>query len=204
MRILAKAARHLLVDCMTDKPDNEKWSRIRRQDREVHDEQWIRNCLARAPYGIWATSVDGQPFTHVNTFIYDDSAHAIYLHSGHNGLSHRNVLANDRVSFCVAEAGRCLPGPVASAFSIEYASVVIFGRTKIIQDKAEAMRALQMLLDKYFPHLRPDEHYRHTTTEELQATCVYRIDIDRWTAKRNRKSADFPGAFPFRETPSAR
>ena len=188
---------------MTDKPDNPKWPEIRRQDRTVRDDQWIRDCLARAPYGIWATSVDGQPFTHVNTFLYDDSAHVIYLHSGLNGVSHRNVLANDRVSFCVAEVGRCLPGQTASAFSIEYASVVIFGRASVVQDKAEARRALQMLLDKYFPHLRPHEHYRNTTAEELAATCVDRIEIDRWTAKRNEKSTDFPGAFPYGETPSA-
>ncbi len=187
---------------MTDKPDNAKWPRIRRQDREVRDETWIRECLARAPYGIWATSVDGQPFTHVNTFQYDSSVHAIYLHSGRDGLSHRNVLANDRVSFCVAEVGRCLPGPVASAFSIEYASVIIFGRAIIVLDKTEARRALQRLIDKYFPHLRPDEHYHHTTTKELKDTCVYRINIDRWTAKRNVKKPDFPGAFPFGEIPS--
>lgn len=170
---------------------------IRLADRAVDDDVWIKAFLDRAAYATWATAVDNQPFINTNTFIYDADRHAIYMHSGYEGRTHRNVLANDRVCLSVSEMGRLLPADRAIAFSVEYASVVVFGRAKVVSDEAEARAALQGLLDKYFPHLKPGVDYADMPSDEIARTCVYRIDIEEWSAKRNAKPKDFPGAFEF-------
>jgi len=93
--------------------------------------------------------------------------------------------------------GRLLPAPPALHFSVEYAGVVVFGRAHIIEDNAEAERALQQLLDKYAPHLRPGRDYRPIQPEELAVTSVYRITIDEWSGKQKVAAADHPGAFLY-------
>ncbi|MFQ5695808.1 MAG: pyridoxamine 5'-phosphate oxidase family protein, partial [Terriglobia bacterium] len=103
-----------------------------------------------------------------------------------------------RVCFGVSEMGRILPAATALEFSVEYAGAVVFGRASILEDKAEARRALQMLLDKYAPQLHPGRDYQPITDDELGRTSVYLIRIETWSGKDNFKQADFPGAFPYR------
>ena len=59
----------------------------------------------------------------------------------------------------------------------------------------EEREALQMLLDKYAPELRPGRDYRAITEGELKRTSVYRIDIEEWTGKLKLVEDEFPGAF---------
>ena len=42
---------------------------VRRRDRAVADEEWIRGVLRRAPLGTLATVRDGQPFVNMNIFV---------------------------------------------------------------------------------------------------------------------------------------
>jgi nitroimidazol reductase NimA-like FMN-containing flavoprotein (pyridoxamine 5'-phosphate oxidase superfamily) len=50
------------------------FTRVRRRDRAIQDESWIRAYLHRAPWGVLATSYDGQPFVNSNLFIFWSSA----------------------------------------------------------------------------------------------------------------------------------
>jgi nitroimidazol reductase NimA-like FMN-containing flavoprotein (pyridoxamine 5'-phosphate oxidase superfamily) len=170
---------------------------MRRRDRAVTDDAWIRRFLAEAPEGVLATSLDGQPFTHINTFVYDEATHAIYLHTAGKGRLRANIEANDRVSFCASRMGRLLPADTAREMSVEYDSVIAFGRASIVTDLALAREKMQMLLDKYFGHLRPGRDYRPITDAEIKEISVIRIAIDAWSAKRKEAEPDFPGAFDF-------
>ena len=68
---------------------------------------------------------------------------------------------------------------------------------------------MQLILDKYFPHLRPGQQYRQgqyyrpITPEELNATAVYRLDVEEWSAKHKSVPQDFPGAFIFGDDPQS-
>jgi nitroimidazol reductase NimA-like FMN-containing flavoprotein (pyridoxamine 5'-phosphate oxidase superfamily) len=150
---------------------------------------------------VLATARDGQPFVNMNLFVYDAAQHVIYLHTARAGRTRSNVEAEERVCFAVSTMGRLLPAPVALEFSVEYTGVTVFGRAAVVEDENEARAALQLLLDKYFPHLRPGRDYRPITPEELARTTVYRVRIDQWAGKRKEVAADFPGAFLYGEPP---
>jgi nitroimidazol reductase NimA-like FMN-containing flavoprotein (pyridoxamine 5'-phosphate oxidase superfamily) len=152
--------------------------------------------------GTLATALDGQPFINMNLFVYDEPAHVIYLHTARAGRTPANVEAGERVCFGVAEMGRLLPASTALNFSVEYAGVVVFGRARVVEDETEAGRALQLLLDKYAPHLRPGRDYRTIQAEELAVTTVYRIEIDEWSGKQKVAPPDHPGAFWYAQGPS--
>jgi nitroimidazol reductase NimA-like FMN-containing flavoprotein (pyridoxamine 5'-phosphate oxidase superfamily) len=176
---------------------------VRRRDRAVEDEAWIRAMLHRLPFGTLATVSEGQPFINTNLFVFDEPAHVIYMHTAREGRTRSNVEASEQVCFSISKMGRLLPAKTARGFSVEYASVVVFGRATIVTDEAEAKHGLQLLLDKYFPHLQPGEDYRPITTEELADTTVYRIQIEHWSGKKKEANADFPGAFFYGNAPSA-
>ena len=160
--------------------------------------------MRRAPYGFLATvGEDGQPFLNSNLFVFDDAGgeRRIYLHTHRTGRTRTNLEAGQQVAFGTVAMGRLLPAPEALEFSVEYAGVVAFGIGRIVQDPVEAKAALQMLLDKYAPHLKPGVDYRPTTDDELKRTAVYRIDVETWSGKQKEVEADFPGAFDFAEMP---
>ncbi len=177
----------------------EPYNRMRRDDREVKDEGWIREMLTHAPYGSLATCREGQPFLHTSLFAYDERSQAIYLHAAQEGRKRFNIEANPRVCFSVSRMGRLLPGNTAMEFGVEYASVVVFGKAVIVDDLEEARRGLQMLLDKYFSAMKSGEDYRPIQPEELSQTCVYRIDIEQWSGKQETARPDHPGAFRYAE-----
>jgi uncharacterized protein len=170
---------------------------MRRKDRQVNDETWIREQLKHAPIGVLATVKDGQPYLNPNLFVYDEAQHAIYMHSARSGRTHDNIEQDAQVCFSISEMGRLLPASEALEMSVEFSSVVVFGRARIVEDAAEAARMLQMLLDKYFAQLKPGRDYRPIQAEELKRTAVYYVQIEAWSGKRKQVEADFPGAFHY-------
>jgi nitroimidazol reductase NimA-like FMN-containing flavoprotein (pyridoxamine 5'-phosphate oxidase superfamily) len=81
----------------------------------------------------------------------------------------------------------------------EYSGVVIFGRLRIVDVLEEARQGLQLLCDKYFPHLEPGVDYETAAASDLKGTAVLRIDISSWSGKESRAPDDFPGAFFFKD-----
>lgn len=175
---------------------------VRRADRAITDEEWIRDFLARAPVGALATVHEGQPFVNQNLFVYHPERHAIYLHTAKVGRTRANVEVDGRACFGVSTVGRLLPAAEALEMSVEYAGVSVYGRISVVADPEEARSALQALLDKYFPHLEPGRDYRAITGDELRRTTVYRLDVESWVGKRKEAPEDFPGAFLYGAPPA--
>lgn len=184
---------------MTIESDLQPLNQVRRQDRAVIDDGWIMAMLSRSPYGHLATVSGQQPFVKPTLFVFDAASHAIYLHGALEGRTAANLHANPKVSFTVSEMGRLLPAARAKGFALEYSGVVVFGSVAVVKDEEEAKRELQMLLDKYAPHLRPGEDYEPISSEDVTMTNVYRIDIEQWSGKKREADAEFPGAFHYGE-----
>ena len=192
---------------------------VRRSDRAVEDDAWIKAFLHRAPVGVLATVSDDQPFINSNLFVYDEISNVLYIHTARKGRTRDNVeagtvgpsggLRTDRpeqtepakVCFHIFEMGRLLPADEALEFSVEYGGVTVFGRASVVSDREEAREWLQRLLDKYAPHLHAGDDYRPPVPEELVRTTVFRLDIDSWSGKKKEVEEDFAGAFWYPEQP---
>ncbi|MBW3534427.1 MAG: pyridoxamine 5'-phosphate oxidase family protein [Gemmatimonadetes bacterium] len=171
----------------------------RRRDRAMED-AWIRAFLERAPWGVLATVEGGRPFLNANLFAYEEARHAVWTHTARVGRTRTNMDAAEGkegapVAFSVSVMGRLLPAAEALEFSVEYAGVVILGRGVVVDDPEEKEHGLQLILDRYAPHLRPGRDYRPITAGELKRTSVYRIDVEAWSGKQKAVAPDFPGAF---------
>ena len=183
---------------MTKNYLEEPKNKIRRSDRGK-DDGWIKDFLARTAHGTMATSYQEQPFLNTRLFVYDEGAHVIYTHGAKVGRTPANINVNNKVCFSVMEMGRLLPADEAVEVSVEFAGVVVFGRVSVVEDQTEAEHALQLLMDKFFPHLQPENDYRPISDEDLKITAVFRIDIESWSGKEKKVADDFPGAFYFEE-----
>ena len=173
---------------------------VRRRDREVTDEAWIRAYLGAAPYGVLATVDEGQPFINSNLFVYDEDTHAVYIHTARVGRTQANIDNYESgipACFSTFSMGRLLPAKEALEFSVEYEGVTVFGTAKKVTDDSQAERALQLMLDKYAPHLRPERDYRPITADELKRTAVFKVTVESWSGKRKEVAPDFPGAFYY-------
>ena len=167
---------------------------VRRRDR-ARDDAWTRSFIQQARHGVLAVVRGEQPFLNSNLFVYDPGRHAVYIHTARTGLTRDNLAEPVPVCFSAFEMGRLLPADEALEFSVEFAGVTAFGTGRVVEDAQEAREALQMLLDKYAPDLRPGRDYRAITAGELKRTSVYRIDIEEWSGKLKIVEDEFPGAF---------
>jgi len=173
--------------------------RMRRQDR-AKDETWIQEYLHAATWGFLAlVGDDGRPYVHSNLFAFDEERHCLWMHGYREGRMRSSVDACAQVVFSAAGMGRLLPGATALSFSLEYASVVVYGTARVVEDAEEATHGLRMLMEKYAPHLRYGEDYQGIPAEELERTAVYRVDIEAWSGKQKEAAADFPGAYTLPE-----
>ncbi len=156
-----------------------------RRKELVQDDQWIKDFLARASIGHIATHWDDQPFITPTTFWYDSDKHEIYFHSNIVGRVRANAEKFDRVCFEASESGKLLPSNVALEFSIQFDSVIAFGKVRVLENEAEKLHALNGLLQKYFPDMTAGKEYRSITDQELKRTSAYAISIESWSGKRN-------------------
>ena len=165
---------------------SESLTKMRRKDREVIDEDWIIALLNRAGYGVLATCKDGQPFTVARNFAYDPEKHAVYFHGARQGRTFENADGEVLANLNVSEMGEWIIASRAKNFGVYYKSVVVFGRLSLVEDADEAKHALQLLMDKHFPELRPDADYEPVTDNDLKVTAVLRLDVDSWSGKEKK------------------
>jgi hypothetical protein len=167
-------------------------NRVRRRDRAVEDDAWIRAFLREAPYGVVATESGGQPFMNPVVFAYDEESNSLYFHTGRKGRIFANIAANPRVCFNACRMLGVKFNVSASSCDVQYESVIVFGRARVLDDDAQAERGLRLLLSKHLPDLRYGEDYHVVTAEQLARTAVYRIEIEAWSGKRNVAAAHTP------------
>jgi len=149
------------------------------------DDKWIEAFLKRSVIGHIATRWDEQPFITPSTFWYDEEGHEIFFHSNVVGRIRANSERHPEVCFETSEYGQFLPSNIALEFSMQYESVIVFGKLRVIEDEEEKRRGLYGLIEKYFPGMKPGEDYRPITDKELKQTSVYAIQIESWSGKRN-------------------
>lgn len=151
---------------------NAPLAQVRRKDRSKDKEAWIKDYLRTAAFGTISLAWEGQPFSNSNIFVYDPVGHEIFFHTAREGRTRDIINNNPQVCFSVSQMGRLLPAAVALEFSVEYSGVSVFGQVQVVEDEVEATKGLQLLLDKYFPHLHPVKDYRPITLKELKRTTV--------------------------------
>jgi len=181
-------------------------TQIRRKDRALADPEWMDRLLAAAAFGHLALTWQDRPILHSNLYWYDGER--IFLHTAGVGRLRAILdLGPAAACFTVAEYGRLLPADTPFDFSVEYASVILYGTALEVTDRPAKRRALEGLMSKYAPHLQPGVDYTPMPDDDIDQTSVHCIEITERVGKHNVKPADYPGYVyrgePFIETERA-
>ena len=172
---------------------------IRRKDRLVEDESWIKDVLRYEPYCTVATSVNDQPFVRPSAFYYAEDDNAIYIHGAHQGRAVDNVKTNKNVCLSVFITGKMRGHKRAFEFFTEVAGVIVFGEASLVEDDQKKHEVMQLLFEKHVPHLTVNIDYEPASQAEIEQTAVYKISIESWSGKMKWTDDDPLFRFDYEE-----
>ncbi len=153
---------------------------LRRTDR-VMPEQRALEMLERGFSGRLATvGEDGYPYCIPLLYIWIDGE--VFVHTGAaKGHLRANVEREPRVCFELDEPDEVFDyGRFECDSGLAYRSVVVFGRIRIVEDRAIKQRFCETLMSKYG---KPDSGRPKGFFPRLDAITVYAISVERMTGK---------------------
>jgi hypothetical protein len=158
---------------------------LRRNDREITVKVAIEAILQRAGVGRLGLAVDNLPYVVPLNYVYHNKA--IYFHCAAEGRKLDMLKTNPQVCFEVDEDYGIVRSNKPSPHSTHYASVIVFGQARPVDDLQHKFDALQALLDKY----APGRHYRPMRLNEAKTVTVVKITIEEMTGKT--RAPFYPG-----------
>jgi nitroimidazol reductase NimA-like FMN-containing flavoprotein (pyridoxamine 5'-phosphate oxidase superfamily) len=183
---------------MSDERPENRSGDVRLAGRAVDDDEWIADFLDRQPMGALGLVDEGSPYVVNQLFVYDADESAVFFHGAATGRTRGIVDAGDpaEASLAVSEMGQLLPAEMPVDFDVEYASVVVFGSIRVVEDRDEKRAALERLMEKFAPQLSPGADYEPIADDSIDRTSVYRLDVEGWSGKQNQPES-FPGAYDY-------
>lgn len=149
-------------------------SAIRRQDRIFGEAQSIK-LLSSGEYGFLA--IAGKEGGYGIPISYVLEGNRIYFHCAPQGKKLDIISSDNRVTFCVVGKTKVL----SASFITEYESVMVYGKINIVEDDAERMHALELIVRKYSPdYIDTGQKY---AAKSFHRTVVLRLIIERISGK---------------------
>jgi len=159
-------------------------NRVKRlNDRAHYDHATVHGLLDAAAMCHVSYVVDGQPFCTPTLFWREGSR--LYWHGSNASRMLRNLSQGEPACLTVTHFDSIVLARCGFNHSADYRSVMAFGQARLIQDKAEKTRALIMMVDRFFPGRTAQ--LRETASQEVNATSVIAMDIERASAKIRAK-----------------
>jgi nitroimidazol reductase NimA-like FMN-containing flavoprotein (pyridoxamine 5'-phosphate oxidase superfamily) len=115
------------------------------------------------------------------TFLYRDGS--IYLHGAPGSRAVKHLSSGAPVCIEVTQVDELIASRSAETHSVNYRSVVCFGRGHLLRDDAERRAVFQALIDRYFPGRAAGVDYAHITEKELKGVALVEVPVEEVSAK---------------------
>ncbi|WP_024506096.1 pyridoxamine 5'-phosphate oxidase family protein [Bradyrhizobium sp. ARR65] len=159
----------------------------RRHDRGFYDVETVHALLDSAVLCHVAYVIDGQPFC--TPTLYWREGSRLYWHGSSASRMLRNLSEGEPACLTVTHLDSLVLARCGFNHSADYRSVMAFGRARLVSDPEEKERALVMMVDRFFPGRTAQ--LRQSTQQEIKATAVVTMEIERASAKiRSKGVAD--------------
>jgi uncharacterized protein len=150
---------------------------MRRREREIQDEQVIRDILEKGLVCRLGLCDGQQPYIVPMSYGYRDRR--IYFHCAREGRKIDILKSNDRVCIEVDIDARVIPGEAPCRWTAKYKSVIGFGRARIIDDEKEKKDGLDIIMAHYG---RSGGDYDE---KSLQRTSLIEVVLESMTGKQS-------------------
>lgn len=152
---------------------------VRKRDRGSHDRAVIEAILDEGLVAHVGVVVDGSPV--VTPMAYARTGVHVYLHGAAANRTLRTLAEGSELCLTVTILDGLVLARSALHHSMNYRSVMLFGRGDRVDDSAEKREALAALLDHIVSGRSAEA--RPPTDSELRATLVVRVPIIEASAK---------------------
>lgn len=154
-------------------------TRVRRLPKRAHyDAETINAILDSGFICHVGYTIAGQPF--VTPTAYWREGDHVYWHGSHASRM-LDEAANASVCLTVTHVDGLVVARSAFHHSINYRSVMLFGKPHKVEDESHKLRAMQAFVERMYPGQW--EGLRPPTRKEIKATTVLRMEIDEASAK---------------------
>ena len=126
----------------------------------------------------------GQPYVIPLGYHYSPASPGrIYLHGSPASRAMRHLATGAPVCVTVTLLDGLVYSRTALYHSMNYRSVVCFGRGRRVTDSALQRSVYQAMIGRYFPDRTAGRDYSEPTAEHLDATLLIEVEIEEWSAK---------------------
>jgi nitroimidazol reductase NimA-like FMN-containing flavoprotein (pyridoxamine 5'-phosphate oxidase superfamily) len=153
---------------------------LRRSDKQMSEADALALLASAYACRVGTVSAHGWPYVVPLLYVYLDGE--LWVHNPRaRGHLRENVERDPRVCFEVDEPGPTFPyGPIECDTNVAYRSVIVYGRARIVDDRAAKQRFFSAFMDKYRD---PAWDRPRDTFPRLDGVTVYAISIERMTGK---------------------
>lgn len=165
-------------------------NRVKRlHERAAYDHSSVHAILDAAALAHISYVIDGQPYCTPTLFWREGTR--LYWHGSSASRMLRHQAGGVPVCVSVSHLDSLVLARCGFNHSVDYRSVMAFGRAAMVTDLEEKQRALTMMVDRFYPQRTAS--LRPTTSQEFKATAVMAMDIERAAAKvRSKGLGDDP------------
>lgn len=151
---------------------------MRRKEKEITDITAIEAIILRSSVCRLALSEDNHPYIVPLCFGYEDNT--LYFHSAPHGKKLEILSKNNTVCFEFDIDRRIVEAEDACGWTMNYRSVIGFGKASIIGDPPEKLKALNAIIQHYAGNPLPYSEVK------LKGTVFIKVEIEKITGRESR------------------
>lgn len=157
---------------------------MRKANREIKDEQLMRQTLETADTCRLALNTGGAPYIVPLSYGYtlEDNRLTLYFHCADEGRKLELMTADNRAGFELDCGQKLVTGPKACHYSTQFMSIVGWGLLERLAEPEAKKAALSYLMRHYSG--RDDWDFDEKV---LNHTTVLKLTVHEFTGKANRK-----------------
>jgi nitroimidazol reductase NimA-like FMN-containing flavoprotein (pyridoxamine 5'-phosphate oxidase superfamily) len=152
---------------------------VRRPNRGKYDKGTVYDILDAALVCHIAYVIDGQPYCTPTSF-WREGDH-LYWHGSSASRMIRSQAAGIPVCLTVTHTDAIVLARCGFNHSINYRSVMAYGKAHVIEDPEEKVTAMNSFIDRFFPGR--SKILREATEKELKATTFLGMEIEQASGK---------------------
>jgi len=152
---------------------------VRRPNRGKYDKATVYDILDAALVCHIAYVIDGQPYCTPTSF-WREGDH-LYWHGSSASRMIRSQAAGIPVCLTVTHTDAIVLARCGFNHSINYRSVMAYGKAHVIEDPEEKVTAMNSFIDRFFPGR--SKILRTATDKELKATTFLGMEIEQASGK---------------------
>ena len=128
---------------------------------------------------------DGIPYVIPLSYHYDkDAPESIYLHGSIRSRAMKALASGAPVCVTVTLTDGLVYSRKAMNHSMNYRSVVLFGRGREVADEDEKFELFDSMVQRYFPGRMVGSDYNTPPPADLGVTALVEVAIEEWNGKR--------------------